>query len=129
LIGVNGAKPPALAATAPRLDHADWDTLVWTNVLTFTGTPDEYRFYGDLERWILSTFDGTWATPRQEWSKLWAFADTAAWADPTILTQTIPELHTVGRPHDGDWAWALSRLDAFDPHRVFVNDFLNGFLP
>jgi FAD/FMN-containing dehydrogenase len=129
LIGVNGAKPPALAATAPRLDHADWDTLVWTNVLTFTGTPDEYRFYGDLEQWILSTFDGTWAMPRQEWSKLWAFTDTAAWADPTILTQTIPELHTVGRPHDGDWAWALSRLDAFDPHRVFVNDFLNGFLP
>jgi hypothetical protein len=102
---------------------------VWTNVLTFTGTPDEYRFYRDLEQWVLATFDGSWAAPRQEWSKLWAFTDTAAWADPTILHSTIPALHTAGRPADGDWAWALGRFDALDPHRVFTNAFLNAFLP
>jgi FAD/FMN-containing dehydrogenase len=129
LVGVPGAQVPALAATAPRLDQLAWDTLVWTNALTFTGTPNEYRFYRDLEQWILATFDGTWATPRQEWSKLWAFTETAAWSDPTILSQTIPQLHTVGRPADGDWSWALGRLDAYDPHRVYTNEFLTGFLP
>ena len=48
VIDCPGAQTPALAATAPRLDKPEWDTLIWTNVLTFTGTPDEYRFYRDL---------------------------------------------------------------------------------
>ncbi len=78
---------------------------------------------------MLATFDGTWAAPRQEWSKLWAFTDTAAWANPTILGTTIPQLHTEGRPADGDWAWSLGVLDALDPHRVFTNGFLDAFLP
>jgi hypothetical protein len=77
---------------------------------------------------MLSTFDGTWASPRQEWSKGWALTDTAAWAHPRILKHTIPKLYTDGRPPDGDWAWALHRLHALDPHHVFSNGFLRAFL-
>ncbi|MGH3415771.1 MAG: cholesterol oxidase substrate-binding domain-containing protein [Actinocrinis sp.] len=43
-----------------RLDdpaEADFDTVVWLNVLTMPGTPDAQSFYAELDSWITTAFD------------------------------------------------------------------------
>ena len=124
-IGVAGAESPVLAATSPRFDRPEWDTAIWPNILTLPGTRDSYEFYRRMEQWMHTTFDGTWATMRPEWSKTWALTPTASCADPVALDTTLPGLVSAGRAADEDFAWAHRRLDAHDPHRVFGNDFLN----
>ena len=124
-VGVTDAESPVLAATSPRADRPDWDTVVWPNALTLPGTPGAFEFYRDMERWMLATFDGTWATLRPEWSKTWAFTDRAGCADPTLLDSTLPALVSAARSEDEDFAWAHARLDAHDPHGVFNNGFLD----
>jgi hypothetical protein len=127
--GVVGAQPATLGSTSPRVDHPEWDTVVWLNMLTFPGTAGEYRFYREMEEWTLKTFDGQWAAARPEWSKGWAFSDTAAWSSSHTLRHVLPSRVGAGKAHGRDFGWALHRLDSFDPHRVFTNGFLNRFLP
>jgi FAD/FMN-containing dehydrogenase len=124
-VGITGAQPAALGATSPRVDHPEWNAVVWLNLLTFPGTAGSYRFYREMEQWTIATFDGTWAAARPEWSKGWAFSDTAAWGDAAMLRHTLPALVSAGKPTDGDFRWAMRRLDAHDPHRVFSNGFLD----
>jgi FAD/FMN-containing dehydrogenase len=126
-VGISGAQPAALASTSPRTDHPEWDAVVWLNMLTVPHTPNSYAFYRDMERWALATFDGRWAAARPEWSKGWAFSETAPFADPTMLTTTLPAVVNAGRPHHRGFDWAMRRLEAHDPHRVFSNDFLDRF--
>jgi hypothetical protein len=126
-VGVAGAQPAALSSTAPRTDHPEWDTVLYVNPLTIPGTAREYQFYRQLEGWLVHTFDGTWAAARPEWSKGWAFSDNAAWSDPGMLRQQIPKIVNAGRYRNHGFTWAMDRLDALDPHRVFSNHFLNRF--
>ncbi|GAA1165140.1 FAD/FMN-containing dehydrogenase [Kitasatospora gansuensis] len=124
--GVPGAQPPLLSALRPQPDKPEWDTAVWVDILTLPGTPGLHRFSRDLEQALLHTFDGTRAGLRVEWSKGWAYTDTAAWADQDVLTRAIPDsLRTANGP---GWDEAIAVLDRHDPHRVFGNAFLDGLL-
>ncbi|WP_425559575.1 cholesterol oxidase substrate-binding domain-containing protein [Kitasatospora terrestris] len=124
--GIPGAQPPLLSALRPHPDHPEWDTALWLDVLSLPGTPTLHRFCRDLEQALLRTFDGTRAGLRVEWSKGWAYTDTAAWSDPDMLARTIPDsLRTAGHP---GWDEAVTALDRHDPHHVFGNPFLDGLL-
>jgi FAD/FMN-containing dehydrogenase len=126
-VGLPHAQPATLGSTSPRPDHPEWDTVVWLNLLTLPGTSGEYRFYREMEQWTLETFDGTWAAARPEWSKGWAFSDSAAWADDQTLHDVLPERVGAGKAHHRDFAWASQQFDALDPHGVYTNGFLKGF--
>jgi len=124
--GVPGARPPLLSALRPRPDRPEWDTAVWLDILSFPNTPGLHRFCRELEQFLLRTFDGTRAGLRVEWSKGWAYTDTAAWADPDILGRVIPDsLRAGGGP---GWDEAVAVLDRHDPYRVFGNPFLDTVL-
>jgi FAD/FMN-containing dehydrogenase len=121
--GVPGAEPPALSAVRPRADRPEWDVAVWLDILTFPGTPDANRFYSELETWIYANYSGSYAAVRVEWSKGWGYTAEAAWQNPSVLGTLVPDSFRAGP--DPTWDWALQTLDAYDPARVFSNDFLN----
>jgi FAD/FMN-containing dehydrogenase len=124
--GVAGAEPPLLSAIRARPDHPEWDVAVWFDVLTLPGTPGLHQFGRDLEQWLLSTFDGTRAALRVEWSKGWAYTADATWADPDVLGRAIPDsLRAGGGP---DWDTAVATLNRYDPNHVFSNPFLDQLL-
>jgi FAD/FMN-containing dehydrogenase len=127
-VGIAGSEAPALAATTPRRDRASWDTVVWLNLLTTPGTPGEYEFFRELELWMRSNFTG-YAMARPEWSKGWACAHNALWADARGVRRIPPRAMSAGRRPDEDWGWARRRLNRYDPHRVFSNAFLDRLLP
>jgi FAD/FMN-containing dehydrogenase len=122
-VGVEDAEAPVLSAIGPRLDHPEWNVAVWVSLLTFPGTAYSDQFYREMETWILQNYSGAYATVRPEWSKGWAYTNDAAWADTTMLSTTIPDIYRAG-PGPG-WDWAVSMFNAFDPHRVFSNPFLD----
>jgi FAD/FMN-containing dehydrogenase len=128
--GVRSARPPTLSPARPRPDHPDWDVVLWPNVLAFPGTPHMFEFYRELERWMYANYTGDYAMVRPAWSGgSWAYTTQGAWADSTMLSSTIPDSFRAGYGGSEDWDWALARLDAYDPHRVFSNDFLDVLLP
>jgi FAD/FMN-containing dehydrogenase len=122
------AHSPQLTALRPRRDHPEWDVAVWFDVLTLPGTPLAHEAYRAIEQWFFSTFDGTTAMVRPEWSKGWAYTSTAAWSDPEMLSTTIPDALRVGQSVGDNWDSAVAALTAADPHRVFTNAFLNELL-
>ncbi|MFG3157398.1 cholesterol oxidase substrate-binding domain-containing protein [Streptomyces sp. NPDC048219] len=123
--GVPGARPPLLSALRPRPDRPDVDTAVWIDVLSLPATPALHRFYRDIEQFLLA-MDGERATVRVEWSKGWAYTDTAAWSDPDVLTRAVPAaLRAGGGP---GWDEAVATLDRLDPHRVISSPFLDALL-
>ncbi|MFJ8039826.1 cholesterol oxidase substrate-binding domain-containing protein [Kitasatospora sp. NPDC096147] len=119
--GIPGARPALLSALRPDPAHPDRDTALWLDVLTLPGTPGLHRFCRELEQALLAAFDGTRAALRVEWSKGWAYTDTAAWSDPGVLATTIPASFP-------EWTEAVTTLDRLDPHHVFGNPFLDGLL-
>lgn len=128
-VTVQGAATPLLSALRPRPDHTEWDVAVWLDVLTIPGTPQSDHFYHDLETWIFGNYTGSYATVRPEWSKGWAYTDSAAWSNATFLTSTIPNAYRAGQATGDNWDTAVAALDAYDPHRIFTNDFLSTLLP
>jgi FAD/FMN-containing dehydrogenase len=122
-VGVPGAQPPALSAARPRADHPEWDVVVWFDVLTFPTAPSLHAFYREMEAFFFGNYAGT----RAEWSKGWAYTIDAAWADRTVLTETVPGSYRQGP--DATWDRAVATLNAYDPHRVFSNAFLDVLLP
>ncbi|HKQ75777.1 MAG TPA: cholesterol oxidase substrate-binding domain-containing protein [Blastocatellia bacterium] len=123
-VGVENAEAPVLSAISPRPDHPEWNVAVWVNLLTLPGTPYSNQFYREMETWILHNYSGNYATVRPEWSKGWAYTNDAAWANSAMLNMTIPNLYRAGT--GPVWDWAISTLDAFDPHHVFSNPFLDA---
>ncbi|UWE10444.1 cholesterol oxidase substrate-binding domain-containing protein [Actinacidiphila bryophytorum] len=123
--GVPGAVPPLLSALRPRPDRPDVDTAVWFDILSLPATPALHRFYRDIEQFLLS-LDGERATVRVEWSKGWAYTDSAAWADPGVLTQAVPASQRDGG--GPGWDEAVAVLDRLDPHRVLSSAFLDALL-
>ena len=45
-----------------------------------------------------------------------------------MLSTTIPSAISAGQQIGDDWNAALALLDAYDPHKVFSNAFLNSFM-
>ncbi|PSL43680.1 FAD binding domain-containing protein [Saccharothrix carnea] len=126
-VDVPGARTPLLSAVRPREDHPEWDVAVWFDVLTFPTAPGAAAFYRELEQFFFTRYTGSYAATRAEWSKGWAYTDQAAWADHTVLTSTVPDTYRQGP--NPSWDAALAALNAFDPHRVFSNPFLDVLLP
>ncbi|MFE5396211.1 cholesterol oxidase substrate-binding domain-containing protein [Streptomyces sp. NPDC056568] len=123
--GVPGARPPLLSALRPRPDRPDADIAVWIDILSLPTTPALHRFYRDIEQFLLA-LDGDRATVRVEWSKGWAYTDTAAWSDPDVLTRTVPAaLRAGGGP---GWDEAVATLNRLDPHHVISSPFLDALL-
>ncbi|MCX4767534.1 FAD-binding protein [Streptomyces sp. NBC_01275] len=112
-VELTGARAPSLSALRPDAEHPQWDTAVWLDVLTLPGTPYADAFYRELERFLLSTYDGTHALTRVEWSKGWAYTDGAAWSDGEVLESIVPG------SFGAVWSEATGVLDRLDPHRVF----------
>ena len=128
-VEVASALSPQLSALRPRPDQPDWDVAVWFDILTMPGTPTSDQFYQDIEQWMFSNYTGSYAAVRPEWSKGWAYTDTAAWSNPTMLNTTIPAAINAGQSIGDNWTSALATLDAYDPYKVFSNAFLNTFMP
>lgn len=129
--GVASADAPTLSALRPRTDRPDWDVAVWLNLLTFPGTAGAERFLSEMEAWIYQNYSGNYAAVRPEWSKGWAYTETAGWSNPVALVQSIPNAFPAdsGNGSNKDWHWARKMLNHFDPHHVFSNRFLDRLLP
>jgi len=128
-VEIASATSPPLSALRPRPDQPGWDVAVWFDILTMPGTPLSDQFYRGIEQWMFTHYTGSYAAVRPEWSKGWAYTDTAAWSDPTMLASTIPNAINAGQDSGDNWNTALATLDSYDPHRVFSNVFLNSFMP
>ena len=122
------ALSPQLSALRPRPDQPDWDVAVWFDILTMPGTPTSDQFYQDTEEWMFANYTGSYASVRPEWSKGWAYTDSSAWSNPTMLSTTIPAAIDAGQSVGDNWTSALATLDTYDPHKVFSNAFLNSFM-
>jgi hypothetical protein len=121
-VEVTSARPPALSALRPRPDRPEWDVAVWLDVLTIPGTPYANDLYHEIETWMFGHYAD--AAVRPEWSKGWAYTDVGAWKNAAVLTGAIPNAYRVGQTSN-DWDATIATLDAFDPHRIFSNDFLD----
>jgi FAD/FMN-containing dehydrogenase len=124
-----GASWPLLSAAKPRPDHPEWDVAVWFDCLTFPGTPYANQFYAELEQWFYANYSGDYASARPEWSKGWAYTDTAAWANRDMLSRVIPAAHSAGQGDDADFAQACAALDRYDPCRIFASPLLDALAP
>jgi FAD/FMN-containing dehydrogenase len=128
-VELGSALSPQLSALRPRPDQPGWDVAVWFDILTMPGTPASDQFYQQVEQWMFSHYTGSYAAVRPEWSKGWGYTDSGAWADPTVLSTTIPDAINAGQAAGDNWTAALATLDGYDPHRVFSNAFLDSFMP
>lgn len=122
-VGVPGAVSPDLTATRPHADHPEWDTVVWFDVVTLPTAPAAFAFLRKIEEFLFANYPAT----RVEWSKGWAYTTDAAWADTTVITETVPNAFRQGG--DDSWDDACTSLNAFDPHRIFTNPLLDELLP
>jgi FAD/FMN-containing dehydrogenase len=122
-VNVAGAQAPTLSVVTPHPSHPEWDVAIWLDLLTFPGAPYADHFYREVEEFVFTNYQAPYAMTRAEWSKGWGYTLEGAWSDPTILTRTIPG--TFGTT----WPWATATLAAYDPHRIFGNEFLDHLLP
>jgi FAD/FMN-containing dehydrogenase len=127
-VDITSPASPQLSALRPRPDQPNWNVAVWFDILTMPGTPHANDFYSNIEQWMFNNYTGSYAAVRPEWSKGWAYTSTAAWADPTMLTTTIPNALRAGQPAGDNWDSALAALDTYDPYRIFSNAFLDSFM-
>jgi hypothetical protein len=128
-VNIDSPMSPPLSALRPRPDQPSWNVAVWFDILTMPGTPQSYQFYREVELWMFSHYVAPYAAVRPEWPKGWAYTESAAWADPTMLSTTIPAAINAGQNAGDSWNTALAALDAYDPHKVFSNAFLDAFMP
>ena len=127
-VEIASATSPQLSALRPRPDEPGWDVAVWFDILTMPGTPLSDEFYRGIEQWMFSHYTGSYAAVRPEWSKGWAYTQSAAWSDPTMLASTIPNAISAGQEAGDSWNAALATLDSYDPYKVFSNAFLSAFM-
>jgi FAD/FMN-containing dehydrogenase len=127
-VGVPGGHAVQLSALRPRPDHPEWDCAVWLDLLTLPGTPDAAPFYREIEQWCLSNYTGDYAALRVEWSKGWAYSETAAWSDPTMVGIAIPASLTDGQPPGQGFSDARETLNILDPYRIYSSPFLDMLL-
>lgn len=126
LVGVPDADTPLISALS--MDDTDraneWDVAVWFDVLTIPGTPGCDVFYRELEQWLSGRFTGSAGLVRVEWSKGWAYTDTAGpWTDGAYLGQVAQGFST-GRDAAHDWDHEVATLAGYDAAGLFTNTFL-----
>ncbi len=124
-----GAVVPSLSVLKPRPDRPDWNVAVYFDILTMPGTPSANMFYREIEQWMMSNYAGSYATVRPEWSKGWAYTNTAAWQDAMMIGTTIPNLHSDGQSSSSTWEAARKTLARYDPYRIFSSALLDRLLP
>lgn len=113
------AQEVALSALRPRADRRDWDVAVWFDVLSFPGTAGANEFYAELEEWMATTYAGTFALMRPEWSKGWAYtAEGGAWTSTAAFSRA-KQAFTTGYT-SGKWEASAAALRDLDPHGVFT---------
>ncbi|MCF2134320.1 hypothetical protein IHE27_01400 (plasmid) [Mycetohabitans endofungorum] len=79
---------------------------------------------------MFSHYAGSYATMRPEWSKGWAYTDSAAWEDYTTISTTIPNIYREGKiSQEKDWDKAIKTLNKYDPNRIFSSALLDKLLP
>jgi hypothetical protein len=124
---VADATPAAAAVGAAAAGGpAGLDTAVWFDILSLPTTPALHRFHRDIERFLFSGLDAARARVRVEWSTGWAYTDSAAWADPDVLTTAVPDsLRAAGAP---GWDEAVAALDRLDPQRVYATPLLDALM-
>lgn len=127
-VQASGAEPPSLSALLERTDHPEWDSAVWTNMLTIPDTPYASEFYTEMGNWARTNY-ASYGAVRVEWSKGWAHTNAGPWTDTAALTQTIPDDFRVGRTPNEDWDWALGVYNDLDPHRIFTSPLLDDLTP
>jgi FAD/FMN-containing dehydrogenase len=115
-------QPPALSPVVADPEHPEWDVAIWVDALSFPDTPHAEELFRELEQFIFSHYRAPYALARPEWSKGWAYTTKSGWSDPTMLDRTLPAAF------GGSWSWAVDRLNAHDPHRVFSNPLLDRLL-
>jgi FAD/FMN-containing dehydrogenase len=125
--GAAGAVAPLLSALTPRPDQPGWDVCVWIDMLTIPTTPLCNEFYQQMEMWIYSHYTSSYAGPRPEWSKGWAYTSAGPWTNATLLSDTIPAGVNAGQPGD-NFATAVAAFTSYDPYGVFTNTFLATLL-
>jgi hypothetical protein len=122
------AQSPALAATI--MDAIDvkngWDVALWFDVLTIPGTPNQDKFYAELENWLTTYFsdpkDGVFGRVMPEWSKGFAYDQVnGPWTGPGFLEH-------IRQTYGDDWAFALATLAEYDKSNLFWSPFLNQLL-
>nr|MDT0664428.1 cholesterol oxidase substrate-binding domain-containing protein [Micromonospora sp. DSM 115978] len=128
-VGVPSAGSPQLSAVRPRPDRPDWNVAVWLDVLTVPGTPYANQFFREIEAWTFSNYTGTYAAVRPEWSKGWAYTNSAGWADGPTISNTVPNTYRTGQSGTDNWDTARATLNAYDPHRIFTSPLLDALLP
>ena len=86
-------------------------------------------FYTEVEDWLTTTFDGSRAGLRVEWSKGWGYTPDGAWTSQASVSGTIPASLTVGQPAGTGFADAVAVLHALDPHRIYSSPLLDRLMP
>jgi len=121
-VDVDSAGSPSISALSPIVEHPEWDTAIWMNVVSIPGTPGMHTFFREMEQWMHQHYSGSLGMMRPEYSKGWAFTDDRSHADLPFLTETLPSRYR-------EWDSAAAAFDAYDPHRVFRNPFLDKIMP
>jgi hypothetical protein len=93
------------------------------DVVTFPTAPGAVAFLREIEQFIFTRYPAV----RVEWSKGWAYSDAAAWTDPAVIAQSVPDSFRTGS--DPTWDGARNTFAAVDPHRLVSNPFLDQLLP
>jgi FAD/FMN-containing dehydrogenase len=127
--GVPGAVDAWLSPTRRRPDRPEWTCAVWLDLLTIPGTGAADDFYTEIEEWLWTTFDGSRAAVRVEWSKGWGYTPDGAWTSEAAVSGAIPESLTTGQPVGTGFADAVAVLNTLDPHRIYVSPLLDRLMP
>lgn len=116
-----GALAPTLSAASPIAGKPEWDTVIWLDALCLPGTPHEFEFFTEVERFIRRNYAG-YARVRPEWSKRWATTGEGAWTDQRVFREVLPASFD-------HWDSALSTLAELDPGRVYRNALIDRIMP
>lgn len=124
-LGVNGAPPPALAAThSVTPQDPSIDTVIWLNLGTIPFTPGSRQFFTQLEGWLLKTWgSGTPNYLRPEWSKAFAWTTDGPWRN-TAMLQYIRDLYNQATDAPFTFESAAATLAEYDKAKLFTNPFL-----
>lgn len=123
--GLDGSlgSPPILAATSPDPSAPHFDVVLFTNLLTLTGTAGSDAFFTEYERFVRG-LDPALARLRPEWSKNVAYTGDGPGSDPVALEE-IRDRFRAGRPRPDSWDGAAATFARLDRKGVFTNPFLD----
>lgn len=124
---VTNGESPALSAICPVYERPEYDTVIWLDILSIPGSPSLNEAMHKLELFVLSEYNGIYASVRPEWSKGWAYTDENAWENEQFYRNFIPSTFRNTTASDG-WDWAVQTLNKYDPNRIFTNSFIDSFL-